>query len=324
VEAQRTREGDPLSGEAWRQTRPRERHAGRRVVRFGRPGEELIERAPGARGVAQLEREARGVEQPAAQCEGVERGRGVPRREQGTGTCRGRKPGGGRGEIGEEGSGGSGVPRDAGEAEPQPRIGGRETGGAGQGIVARGAVCRPGLLEGNCGPGGEQRGPEARTLGPGQREVRAGGSPLPQRQLGGGEHLQRLAVLVVLEPRLPREQALGLIVAAGEQLRPCCPHDELGVRPLGPGRRGQQRLGGVPGSPGESERFGLREHRAGGLRRPRRCRRGGQQAENGPPGHCIRRTRASTRWYSERELGVNRKRPNPDSSRNSRLTRSWM
>src|SRR5256885_639885 len=64
------------------------------------------------------------------------------------------------------------------------------------------STCRPGRWEGNGGRGGEQGGREARTLGRGQREVRAGGSPLPQRQLGGGEHLQRLAVLVVLEPRL--------------------------------------------------------------------------------------------------------------------------
>src|SRR6266540_4011836 len=324
MEAQRAGQRDALGGKSGGQARLRERHPGRRVVRFRRPGHEIVERAPSAHRVAQHGRDPRHLEQLPGQREGVERRCGVSCRQQGAGARDGRESDGRRGEASEERDGGGSVAGDAREAESQPGIDGGDPPVPGQRVVACRAVQRAGRFEGDRRTGGEQRGAEAAAPGAGQHEAGGRCRAVPQRHLRGGQHLQRLAVLVVGEPGLTGEQALGPIVAAREELRPRAPHDELGVGALGSGGGGQERLRGMPWSPGEPEGFRLCEHGVGGLQRPRGARRDEHETEDGPPGHCIRRTRANTRWNSERELGVSRKRPKPDSSRNRRLTRSWM
>ena len=75
VQPQRAREGDTLRGEFGRQARAGQRDAGGRVVRFRSPGHEVVQNPPGTRGVAEQQRQARGVERLAGQRQRVEGGR---------------------------------------------------------------------------------------------------------------------------------------------------------------------------------------------------------------------------------------------------------
>src|SRR5437773_45923 len=161
----------------------------------------------------------------------------------------------------------------------------------------------------------EQGGPGAARPRPGGGVVTGRRRPEAEPRLRLRQNRERAAVAIVLEPRLTHEQATRAIVATGVELGLGTFHDERGVEPGLAGRRREQRLRRVPRPARESERFGAlgRDVGRGLLSRgdgPRRRRRD-QKQETDRPLHCRRRCCATTRWYSARESGVSRKRPNP-------------
>ena len=135
----------------------------------------------------------------------------------------------------------------------------------------------------------------------------------PQPRFGFRQHREPRAIGILAQPRLPGEQPPGPIVAAGAQLG-LGPREHEGRLEVQLARRGgEQRFGRVPRTPGESQRLG--PLRRGLVIVVLGCdgeRRRGPEGEEGRDAlHCPRRTRARTRWYSARDIGVRRKRPNP-------------
>ncbi len=107
--------------------------------------------------------------------------------------------------------------------------------------------------------------------------------------------------------------APGLIVAAGVQLGFGAREHEGRLEAQLARGGGEQRFGRVPRAPRESQRLGpLRRRLVNvGLGCDGERRRGPEGEEGRDAHHCPRRTRARTRWYSARDIGVRRNRPNP-------------
>src|SRR5439155_7374086 len=163
-----------------------------------------------------------------------------------------------------------------------------------------------------------------------------------EARLGLGQHGERFPIRVILEPRLPDEQAPRAVVPPGAKLGLRALDDEGGVEVRLARGRGEQRLGGVPHSAGEPQRLGAlgrglgrqrgrgRRGGRGGhrerellLRRPRERRERGTDEERGEPDPGTCRTRTKARWYSARDSGVCLNPPTPAGSWKNRASLSW-
>ncbi len=218
---------------------------------------------------------------------------------------------GGR-QVGEQPARRRGVAGDARLAQPQPRLNRRQAARPRGGVRRRRRVQLPRRLARQPLAHGEQRRARPPRMPPRRRVVPRRRRALTQPRLRLGDERERLALAVVIEPRLLDEQAARLVVATRAEFRAGGLHEERGVQTRPTRGGGEQGFRCVPGAAGEQQRLGaLRRavRRRLGHGRPGSGGRGSEEHEEhrarSTP-HWRRRTRAAARWNSARDNGVNR------------------
>ena len=233
-------------------------HAGGRVITQRIARQQGVEQRSGARRIAPRHSQPRRVERPSLPC----RGEGVDRAGRITGEQQRARPRywhlahGGRRQVGEQLSRGRRIARDPGLTHPQPRVDARELASrAGGGKRGRGAIGLTGSVEGEGRAHREHRHTRAGRTRPGHLKVRRGVGVSPGAVLGLRQHGERLPVEIVEQPRLPRQQLPGVLVAAGVDFRLGAFDDQECVGIGIATRRGEQRLGRVPGTARQAQRI---------------------------------------------------------------------